>query len=66
MQAPGRADEDTRGSFSRGGWATTRNDRAMGEAVGERMGTPGGGLLLGRRSYEDMLAAWNDRGGPYV
>jgi dihydrofolate reductase len=65
MQAPGRADEDTRGGFSHGGWATARNDAAMSEAIGERMGAPGGGLLLGRRSYEDMLAAWNDRGGPY-
>ena len=37
----------------------------MGEALGRRMGRPGGGLLLGRRSYEDMLTAWNSRGGPY-
>ena len=29
----------------------------MIQAIGERMGKPGGGLLLGRRSYEDMLAA---------
>lgn len=29
------------------------------------MGTPGGGLLLGRCSHEDMLAAWNEKGGPY-
>ena len=24
----------------------------------------GGALLLGRRSYEGMLQAWNQRGGP--
>jgi dihydrofolate reductase len=66
MQSPGRPDEDTRGGFSHGGWATAGNDQAMNEAIGERMGTPGGGLLLGRRSYGDMLAAWNDRGGPYM
>jgi dihydrofolate reductase len=65
MQAPGRPDEDTRGGFKHGGWAISGNDRAMGEAIGERMAKPGGGLLLGRRSYEDMLAAWNAQGGPY-
>jgi len=65
MQSPGRADEDTRGGFSHGGWAVPGNDDAMIEAIGERMGTPSGGLLLGRRSYEEMLAAWNAKGGPY-
>src|ERR1700719_2362225 len=65
MQAPGRADEDTRGGFSHGGWAIPGNDEVMGRALGERMGKPDGGLLLGRRSYEDMLASWNAQGGPY-
>lgn len=65
MQAPGRPDEDTRGGFSHGGWANPGNDGAMVQAIGERMAKSGGGLLLGRRSYEDMLAAWNARGGPY-
>jgi dihydrofolate reductase len=65
MQSPGRSDEDTRDGFSHGGWAIPGNDEAMIEAIGERMAKPGRCLLLGRRSYEDMLAAWNDRGGPY-
>jgi dihydrofolate reductase len=65
MQAPGRPDEDTSGGFSHGGWANPGNDDAMVQAIGERMAKPGGGLLLGRRSYEDMLAAWNAQGGPY-
>ncbi len=68
MQAPARPDEDTRGDFSHGGWAIPRNDEVdevMAEALGRRMGKPDGGLLLGRRSYEDMLSAWNTRGGPY-
>jgi hypothetical protein len=65
MQAPGRPDEDTRGGFSHGGWATAGNDQAMFQAIGERMAKPGSGMLLGRRSYEDMLAAWNAKGGPY-
>src|SRR5204862_1036794 len=42
-----------------------QTDEAMVQATGERMAKPGGGLLLGRRSYEDMLASWNARGGPY-
>jgi dihydrofolate reductase len=65
MQGPGRPDEDTRDGFSHGGWATSGNDDVMGHALAERMGKPDGGLLLGRRSYEGMLAAWNARGGPY-
>lgn len=65
MQAPGRPDEDTRGGFSHGGWANRGNDEVMGRALAERMGKPDGGLLLGRRSYEEMLASWNAQGGPY-
>jgi dihydrofolate reductase len=65
MQAPGRPDEDTRGGFSHGGWAIPANDEVMQHALSERMGKPDGGLLLGRRSYEEMLASWNTQGGPY-
>jgi hypothetical protein len=64
MQAPGRPDEDTRGGFTHGGWAQPGNDPVMTDAIGERMGKPDGGMLLGRRSYEDMLASWNAKGGP--
>jgi dihydrofolate reductase len=63
MQGPGRRDEDTRGGFEHGGWANRDDDEAMAAAVGERMA--GAELLLGRRSYEDMLQAWNAKGGPY-
>jgi hypothetical protein len=66
MQAPGRPDEDTRGGFSHGGWAIPGNDEAMVQAIGERMAKPGSGMLLGRRSYEDMLASWYGQGGPYT
>jgi dihydrofolate reductase len=65
MQGPGRADEDTRGGFEHGGWAVPRNDEVMANALGARMGRPEGGLLLGRRSYEQMLSSWNAQGGPY-
>lgn len=65
MQSPGRPDEDSRGGFSSGGWAIPGNDEAIFRAVGERMGDLDGGMLLGRRSYEDMLATWNARGGQF-
>jgi dihydrofolate reductase len=65
MQAPGRADEDTRGGFSYGGWAAQGSDEPdaeIGAAMGARM-SQSDGLLFGRRTYEDLLATWNSRGG---
>jgi dihydrofolate reductase len=64
MQAPGRPDEDTRGGFSRGGWSPPFGDELMGAAMGARMGESGG-LLLGRRTYEDLLAYWNTQDSPF-
>jgi dihydrofolate reductase len=66
MQGPGSADEDTRGGFTQGGWAVTGDDGA-GQAMGERMAAGGGlaGWLFGRRTYEQLLATWNARGGPF-
>ncbi|MGP8208907.1 MAG: dihydrofolate reductase family protein [Acidimicrobiales bacterium] len=63
MQSPGRPDDDTRGGFTQGGWATrsTSPGDACAKAMGERM-TAGGGLagwLFGRRTYEDVLGYWN-------
>jgi dihydrofolate reductase len=58
MQGPGREDEDRRGGFEHGGWATPRSDEVVGRAMGARMGS-GGGLLFGRRTYEDLLSHWN-------
>ncbi len=65
MQSPGRPDEDTRDGFTHGGWAVPGGDEEMLRAIGERMGRPNRGLLLGRRSYEEMLSSWNTRGGPF-
>jgi dihydrofolate reductase len=67
MQAPGRADEDPRGGFTHGGWATQRSgaaDPEIGAAMGARM-SQSDGLLFGRRTYEDLMATWNSRGGPF-
>ena len=64
MQGPGRPDEDTRDGFQHGGWSVTDNDEVMGRAMGARM-VQSGGLLLGRRSYEDMLAYWNTTDSPF-
>jgi hypothetical protein len=37
MQGPGSPDEDTRGGFAYGGWATPRSDEVMVAKMGERM-----------------------------
>jgi len=60
MQAPGRPDEDRRGGFDHGGWALPYSDPAMGKAAGESMATTGG-LLFGRRTYEDFYSVWPNR-----
>jgi dihydrofolate reductase len=60
MQAPARPDEDPRGGFQHGGWAVPYSDPAIGQAAGESMATSGG-LLLGRRTYEDFYKVWPNR-----
>jgi dihydrofolate reductase len=64
MQAPGRPDEDTRDGFKYGGWAVPYSDETMVAKMGERMGEDRA-FLLGRWSYEQLLATWNARGGPF-
>jgi dihydrofolate reductase len=64
MQAPGRPEEDTRGGFEQGGWAVPNVDEVVNAAMGARM-PRSGGLLLGRRSYEDMLGYWNTQDSPF-
>jgi dihydrofolate reductase len=66
MQAPGRPDEDRRGGFEHGGWARARSDDIVGAAMGVRMAASAG-LVLGRRTYEDLLSYWNTQpGSPYT
>ena len=61
-QAPGRADEDTRGGFAHGGWATAYN--AMSEA-GDILGDPGE-LLFGRWTFELFRESWGkQKGNPF-
>ncbi len=57
MQAPARPDEDRRGDFEHGGWATPYFDSVMAEAAGEGM-AGGGAMLFGRRTYEDFATIW--------
>jgi dihydrofolate reductase len=64
MQGPGRADEDTRDGFERGGWGVPYGDDATVAKMGERMGGDHA-WLFGRRTYEQLLASWNARGGPF-
>ena len=63
LQAPGRADEDTRGGFAHGGWASGYADEVSLRFAGEGM-SGGGALLFGRRSYEQMLGAWTSTPEP--
>jgi dihydrofolate reductase len=64
MQAPGRPDEDRRGGFEHGGWAAPYADETSAKLAGEGFADIGS-LLLGRRTYEDILAHWNKAGGPF-
>jgi dihydrofolate reductase len=60
MQAPGRADEDTRGGFAHGGWAMPYNDVVKGKAMAEGM-ADSGPLLFGRTTYLDFFSVWPHR-----
>jgi dihydrofolate reductase len=57
MQAPGRPDEDRRGGFEHGGWAVPYANEETGRLATEGS-TSTGGLLLGRRTYEDFYGFW--------
>jgi dihydrofolate reductase len=60
MQAPGRPDEDMRGGFDHGGWAIPYSDSVMASIAGQSMANTGG-ILLGRRTYEDFFSFWPNR-----
>jgi len=63
MQGLGRPDEDTRGGFAHGGWGDGYSDEVSMRFAGEGMsGT--GGLLFGRRTYDDLLGHWTSTPEP--
>lgn len=64
MQGPGRPDEDTRDGFALGGWGVPYGDEATVAKMGQRMGGDRA-FLFGRRTYEQLLSSWNERGGPF-
>lgn len=59
MQSPGRPDEDTRGGFDRGGWASTRltRDPEAAQAPMSRAGVTTA-FVFGRRTYVDLVGHW--------
>lgn len=69
MQGPARPDEDTREGFRHSGWALQSPEApgVLAGVMGARMDAGGGlsGWLFGRRTYTDLLAAWNARGGRF-
>lgn len=67
MQAPGHPDEDRRGGFDRGGWATAYNDEVMAREMGAGMANTSA-MLFGRWTYESFHAAWAHRtdGNPFT
>lgn len=58
MQAPGGADEDTRGGFTYGGWTAPYQDAIIAKKMGGMMAGGNGSLLLGRRTYEQFYSFW--------
>ena len=67
MQAPGRADEDTRDGFTAGGWGRPYADAVGMEQAGKGMATSAA-LLLGRRTYQDFYGFWPKQtdGNPFT
>ena len=57
MQAPAMPEEDTRGGFTRGGWAKAYVDQDMIDYMTSG-GDQEGCLLLGRLTYQTMAANW--------
>jgi dihydrofolate reductase len=67
VQAPGRADEDTRGDFTHGGWGRGYDDEVARGEMGVGTGKPGD-MLFGRRTWQDFITSWAGRsdGNPFT
>jgi dihydrofolate reductase len=57
VQAPARADEDTRGGFRHGGWGQGYQDDVAMREASAGMSRPGS-MLLGRRTWQDFASVW--------
>ena len=66
VQGLGRADEDTRGGFTHGGWGHRFHDDVIAREMGAGMARPGD-MLLGRRTWQDFAQVWGRAtdGNPY-
>jgi len=63
VQAPGGPNEDTDGGFAHGGWSNRYFDpEVVGGAFTETL-SRAEALLYGRRTWENMAAAWPERAG---
>jgi dihydrofolate reductase len=67
VQGLGRADEDTRGGFTHGGWGLGYQDEVMAQEMGKGM-REAGDMLFGRRTWEDFVTVWAHRedGNPFT
>ena len=67
VQSPGRADEDTRGGFTHGGWGQGYSDEVASREMAVGTGKPGA-MLFGRRTWQDFITAWSGRtdGNPFT
>ena len=67
VQGLGRADEDTRGGFTHGGWGGRYEDEVMAREMASGMAKPGD-MLFGRRTWQDFITAWAHRtdGNPFT
>jgi dihydrofolate reductase len=67
VQGLGRADEDTRGGFTHGGWGGRFDDEVMGREMAKGMAKPGD-MLLGRRTWQDFTTGWGKAtdGNPFT
>jgi dihydrofolate reductase len=67
VQGLGRADEDTRGGFTHGGWGGRFEDEVMAREMASGMAKPGD-MLFGRRTWQDFITAWAHRtdGNPFT
>ncbi len=57
MQAPGDPNEDRSGGFEHGGWQLAYFDDIFGSTMMDAFAATGG-LLLGRRTYENFASHW--------